>query len=151
MQILQFLEQTVSFIQNKKGIPLDSFTFKRIILAAQQRTDYKRRKEEESLIRKVFQKSRLVIMVALPSLVEVEVVISSRIPGTFERQSQQDLLSDGILGLKKRSIVDDIQVFGCDTQMNLALLSQKGNSGIRAGFSGVLLRNKSLKYLSRES
>lgn len=35
-------------------------------------------------------------MVALPTLVEVKTVISSKIPGIFGRQSQQDLLIDDL-------------------------------------------------------
>lgn len=45
----------------------------------------KGKKGSREPIRKVFQKSRLVIMVALPRLVEVEVVINTRMPGTFGR------------------------------------------------------------------
>lgn len=54
--------------------------------------------------RKVFQKLRLVRMLTLPRLVEVKIVVSSQIPGIFGRESQQDLLIDEMLSLKKESL-----------------------------------------------
>lgn len=48
METLQFLKETLSFNQNKKRIPLDSFTFKRTTLVAPRKTTTKgERKEAE--------------------------------------------------------------------------------------------------------
>lgn len=58
---------------------------KRITLHCGEMNAKKIRKEGENPVRKLFQKFRLVTMVALPWSVEVEVIITSQILGTLGR------------------------------------------------------------------
>lgn len=150
MQTIQVLEETLSFNQNEKEIPWDVSILKK---TARWRMNRKRGKKG----------SRQHSQKGIPEIQAGDIGGFAQVgrgKGGDKWSDSKYIWKGESTGptsrsmkcwtQRKRSIKDDIQVFGQGTRMNSALLPEKGTWALEQDFPEFCFRNISLRCPSRE-